>query len=147
LRVLLAAGFFLAFSGITMFAANAEGTARVQQRDGAVETYPNVRIRIKDQSMFITSRDGRGTLVISRAACSAIGKLMRCLPYSVVLDQDGGTRPIAMQIGTVWFNPSDEKQTLPLSSAQLPPGGVLLSIRTKAGTYISLNGTADNLKK
>jgi hypothetical protein len=52
-----------------------------------------------------------------------------------------------MQTATVWLNPGNAKQQLPHSSTQLPPLGVLLSIQTKAGTYLALNGTVDELKK
>lgn len=144
---LVAALFFACLLSVHGGAANATGTARVQQHDGAVHTYRNVRIRIENKSMSITSRDGKGTITISKAACSVVGKLMRCLPYAAVLDQNGGTKPIAMRSGTVWLNPSDAKQQLPHSSTQLPPRGVLLSIQTRAGTYLSLNGTVDELKR
>jgi hypothetical protein len=145
--MLLSPVFVAPLLGLTICAVNATGTARIQQRDGAVQTYRDVRIRIADKSMSITSSDGKGTIVISKAACSTIGELVRCLPYEAVLDQGGGTKPIAMQTGTVWLNPSGAKQQLPQSSMQLPPRGVLLSIRTKAGTYFSLDGTVDEVKK
>jgi hypothetical protein len=147
MRALVSVLSFACLLSIQIGAASATGTARVQQHDGAVKTYRNVRIRIENKSMSITSSDGKGTLTISKAACSTIGKLMRCLPYAAVLDQNGRTQPIAMQSGTVWLNPGDAKQQLPHSSTQLSPRGVLLSIQTKAGTYVSLNGTVDELKK
>ncbi|MGZ3520868.1 MAG: hypothetical protein ACXVAG_07760 [Vulcanimicrobiaceae bacterium] len=147
MRALLFVSALACLFSVPIGAVNATGTARVQQRDGTVKIYRYVWIRIADKRMSITSSDGKGTLVISKAACSMVGKLMRCFPYSVVLDQNGGTRQIAMQTGTVWLNPSSAKQQLPQSSTQLPPRSVLLSIRTKAGTYLSLNGTVDELKR
>ncbi len=125
----------------------ATGTARIQQADGNVKTYSNVRINIAQQKMSITSSDGKGTLVISKAACSMIGKMIRCYPYAATLEQGGTARPITVVNATVWLNPSGESQQLPRSSMHLPPRGVLLSLQTKAGTYVSLSGTADELKK
>ncbi len=128
-------------------AAFATGTARVQQRDGEVRIYRNVHISIAEKQMSLTSGDRVGTIVISKAACSAVGKLVRCFPYSAVLKQHGGSRRIEIRNGTAWLNPSDSKQQLPQSSTQLPPHGVLLSVLTKAGTYFSLDGIVDVLKK
>jgi hypothetical protein len=119
----------------------------VQQADGSTKTYRNVRISVAEGHLSITSSDGKGTLVISRAACSAVGNLMRCLPYSAVLNQNGTTRPIAIAYGSAWFNTSNANQHLPYSSAQLPPRGVLLSLQTKRGTYVTLDGIVDEQKK
>ena len=52
-----------------------------------------------------------------------------------------------LKSGTVWVNPSSTTQQLTLSSTQLPPRGVLLSIQTKAGTYVSLTGVVDRIQK
>lgn len=59
--------------------ACATGTARIQRPDGSVSTYRNVRIGVQNQSMSITSSDGQGTVVISKAACSRVGELLRCI--------------------------------------------------------------------
>ena len=147
LRIRRSAAFLIALFSVLSIAAGATGIARVQQRDGAVKTYRDVHIRIADRSMSITSSDGKGTLTISKAACSVIGQLMRCLPYAVVLDQNGFSHEISLQTGTVYLNPSGAMQPLPRSSTQIPPHGVLASIRTKAGTYMSLEGIVDELKR
>jgi hypothetical protein len=86
LRALVSVLCLACLLSVQIGAANATGTARIQQRDGAVKTYRNVRIRIENKSMSITSSDGKGTIIISKAACSMIGKLVRCLPiprYSI----------------------------------------------------------------
>ena len=128
-------------------AVNATGSARVQQYNGAVRTYSNVRIVIENKQMTITSADGVGKLVFQKAACESIDGLVRCYPYSAVLYQRGESRQIQIDRGTAWLNPGSVKKQLPRSSTQLPPHGVLLSIRTKAGTYVSLTGTVDQLKR
>jgi hypothetical protein len=127
--------------------ANATGTVRVQQRDGSVQIYDNVRIVVKNQSMAITSSDGKGTIYIGKAACSKSGELIRCLPYDATLDQSGVQTHITLATGTVWVNPRDTNETLSHSSTQLPPRGVLLAVKTKAGTYVSLTGTVDEVQK
>jgi hypothetical protein len=137
----------ICLSATSIGIAHAMGTVRVQQRDGAVKTYTNVRVRVQNREMFLTSSDGEGTIILSKAACTMVGALMQCLPYQAALDQDGRTVTIVLKSGTVWLNPSDTKQQLPLSSTQLPPRGVLLSVRTKADTYVSLVGTVDEVTK
>lgn len=146
-RPVLSASLVLCWFGMLAGTAAALGTARIQQADGAVKTYANVYIRIANKSMTITSADRKGTLVLQKAACSMVGDLMRCYPYSATLNQHGAVRPISLITGTVWLNPSDVKHQLPKSSTQLPPRGVLLSLKTKKGTYVSVTGTIDELKK
>ena len=54
-------------------------------------------------------------------------------------------RHVPLASGTVYINPSQTAQPLTHSSAQLPARGVLLSIKTKAGTYVSLTGRVDEV--
>ncbi len=127
--------------------ALATGTARIQQSDGSVKTYTGVRIVVVNRTLRMTSSDGKGTVILSHAACSAVGDLLRCLPDSATLEQNGEMHTIALREGTVWFNKSQTTQQLPLSSTQLPPQGVLLSFSTPKGTYVSLSGTVDKVNK
>jgi hypothetical protein len=144
LLVIVLAGVMVAVpSGPT----NASGTIRIQQTDGSTKTYTNVRIVVLADSMMITSSDGEGTLVLGKAACTKVGELLRCLPYDATLEQHGQATHIPLKSGTVWVNPSSTTQQLTLSSTQLPPRGVLLSIQTKAGTYVSLTGVVDRIQK
>lgn len=141
--VLLAGGICAVPSG----AAYATGTALVQQRDGSEKTYTNVRISIRNESMAITSSDGQGTIVLGKAACTKVRELVECLPYDATLLQNGQSTHIALQSGTVWLNPSETAQELSHSSTQLPPRGVLLAVRTKKGTYVTLTGVVDEVQK
>jgi hypothetical protein len=146
-RVLLAA-LAVALAVAAPFApAGATGTARVVQRDGSQKTYTNVRISIKNGSMAITSADGQGTIVLGDAACTKVGELLECLPYDATLLQYGRKTHIPLQSGTVWLNPSQTRQPLSHSSTQLPPRGVLLAVRTKRGTYVTLTGVVDEVQK
>lgn len=140
------------FSAALMVAAPwnpalARGTVRILQNDGSTRTYANVRIAIRDESMAITSSDGQGTLVLGKAACTKVGELLECLPYDATLFQNGMRFHIALQSGTVWLNPSKTKQQMTHSSTELPPRGVELAIRTKRGTYVTMTGTVDEVKR
>jgi hypothetical protein len=147
MRALLMCSFLIWLLGVSIGPANATGTVRVQQRDGSVQIYSGVRIVVRNDSMSITSHDGKGTLLIGKAACSKVADLIRCLPYDATLEQNGKAARIALQTGTVWLNPTDAEQPLSHSSAQLPPHGVLLAVKTRAGTYVSLTGILDVIEK
>lgn len=127
--------------------AGATGTIRIQQPDGNVKYYTNVRIAVVKRQMTITSADGVGSIVVQRAGCEVVGKLLRCSPYDAVLKQRGGTVPIAIAHGTAWLNPGTETQTLPMSSTRLPHYGVIVSARSERGTYLSLTGVADVVQR
>jgi len=127
--------------------ACATGTATVWQRDGSQKTYTNVVIRLAREELALTTRDGVGSFVIGKAACTKAGALVKCLPYDATLFQNGEKRRIVLRSGSVWLNPTTTTQLLPYSSAQIPPHGVLISITSKAGTYLSLTGTVDKVQK
>jgi hypothetical protein len=117
------------------------GTVRVQQHDGSVQVYDHVSITFtSDRTARITTHDGKGTLVITEGGCSYIGAIRRCFPYQMHLEQDGD-HPIDFDRGTFYYNPTDQAQTLPYSSQQIPPHGVIGSMKTKHGTYVSVFGT------
>lgn len=147
LKVTLAFVTLCAILSASPYRAVAVGTARIQLPDGDVKFYKNVFIRIKNEAMAITSADGVGTLVLGKAACTRVGELLRCIPYDATLDQRGRSRHIALQSGTVYVNTSNSPQTLPYSSTKIPPRGVLLSVRSKRGTYVSLSGVIDQVQK
>ena len=142
-------------AGVVLFAciagvplgAFATGTARIQQSDGGVKTYKNVRIAIEHKQMTLTSADGVGQFVISRAACSAVDKRVRCYPGEAMLKQHGQTLPITIVEGSAWLNPTESKQQVPNSTEQIGPHGVILSFKTKRGSSVSLTGVVDVLQK
>lgn len=120
----------------------AKGTVVVQQADGSKQSYPNSTLRIVGKTLRLTSADRKGTLIITDAACSYVGKLLQCLPYAATLQQNG-THTIALQRGMIYINPTGETQRLKYSSTQIPPHGVLAIVRSVAGTYVSVSGTLD----
>jgi hypothetical protein len=146
-RALLIAAFVLAAMASPLHPARATGTATIQHPDGTQKTYENVRIVIWNESMAITSSDGKGTVVIGKASCTKIGELVRCLPWDATLFQNGEQLHIPLQSGTVWLNPATTTQQLSHSSTELPPHGVLLAVRTKRGTYVTLTGVVDEVHR
>jgi hypothetical protein len=126
--------------------ASATGTVRVQQDNGTVQVYNDASIVISQKTLRITTADKKGTLVIDKAACSYVGSVMRCLPYSMSLDQGGGVHPLDFQRGTVYLNLTDDKQPLPFTSKQLLPHSIMLSLTTRIGTIVDVTGTIDAVK-
>lgn len=140
------AGFALAVAAICAPAA-ATGTVVIQQKDGSTKTYRDVAIRIENAELLVTTADGQGTLVIGKAACTRENDLIKCLPYDATLYQNGGKFRVRLSSGTVWLNPTATTQPLSLSSMHLQPHGVLMSVTTAKGTYVSLDGTIDGVKR
>jgi hypothetical protein len=128
--------------------ADAEGVARVQQSDNSVQQYPNVTIRVvKPKALTVTTADGKGTLILDQAACSYSGELQRCLLTHASLRQSGVTKDLDFDKGTVYVNLTEATQPLSHSSATLRPKGVLVAIRSKVGTFITVTGTIDEVEK
>jgi hypothetical protein len=141
----LAAGVAAIFLA-TVTAASAAGTARFQQRDGTVNTYP-VTIAFIHSSIRIAATDGHDTIDFPHAACSYAGELQRCLPYKIVLHRNGTSHDIAFEHGTVYINLTGAPQSLPFSTKKVPPNGLALVVRSERGTYITVNGTLDMVKQ
>jgi hypothetical protein len=127
--------------------AGATGVAHITQPDGSVKTYNNVRIAIDSTSMTLTSSDRVGILYIGKAACTKFGELLKCLPYDATLEQHGSELHIPLKDGTAWLNPTAKAVTRPGSAARFAPHGVVFSMVTKAGTSLTLSGTADEIVK
>jgi hypothetical protein len=145
---LLSVCFLVGVIGISAARADASGRAKIQQPDGSVKVYNNVHVRIQDhQRLLLTSSDGKGTLIINKAACTAVGGLLECLAYSGELDQNNETLPLTLRSGTVWLNLSAKAHARPNSTAQFPPGGVVVAVTTNHGTQVALSGTIDEVTK
>ena len=127
--------------------AMATGTVVIAQRDGSTKTYSDVRIIIWNESMAVTSSDGQGTVVFGKASCTKVGDLVKCLPWDATLFQNGAKLHVALQSGTVWLNPTTDYQSLNDSSEKIAPHGVLLAVRTKRGTYVTLTGIVDEVHR
>lgn len=127
--------------------AAASGTAVITQPDGSTKSYANVHVAIWNESLAVTSSDGKGTVVFGKASCTKVGELVRCLPWDATLFQNGGKVHIALQSGTVWLNPTSDYQMLSDSTEKIAPHGVLLAVRTKRGTEVTLAGTVDEVHR
>ena len=127
--------------------AGAAGTALIKQTDGSLDTYDNVSVAIVHKNLFVSTHDGKGTLVIQRAACAYQGELMVCFPTAVTLVQGGASKAVDLRNGTIYLNLTDQAQPLMLSTTKVPPHSMLLSFTTKLGTYVSVSGRIDRMVK
>jgi hypothetical protein len=137
----------LAWCTFSTVAAGATGTMTIVQPNGTRNVYDGVEIKVIHSALYVTSPDGKGTLVISRAACSYQGKLMICFATNATLVQSGETSPLDFKRGTIYVNDTDDYQPLVMSTQKVPPHSILLSLTTKRGTSVSMNGRIDKVVK
>lgn len=144
-RGVIACLSFLVIAAGTLDAsiARAEGTVTIVQPDGHTDVYRDVVIKVIHGGLYMTSADGKGTLIVHRAACSYQGAIMVCFATSAMLVQAGGAKPLDFKSGTLYVNPSDDFQPLAMSSTKIAPHSIMFSCTTKRGTYISLTGRID----
>lgn len=127
--------------------ARATGVVHIQQKDGSVKTYADVNVAVDPSSLRLTTSDGVGTLYVGRAACTAVGQLIKCAPYDATYIAHDVSTHIVLIDGNAWLNPSQKAQSIPDSNRKLAAHGVTLTMRTKAGTTVTLSGTADVIGK
>jgi hypothetical protein len=135
----------LLFSVTIPAAARATGTIDIHHQNGTVNSYNDVEIKVFSGSLFLTTDDGDGTIVVTRAACSYQGKIIVCLPTSAALVQDGESSALDLKNGTLYLNYTGDAQPLSLSSAKLSPNSAMLSLTLRNGTYITLRGRIDQV--
>jgi hypothetical protein len=143
--------FLALYLAVTLVSAlpatgDARGTVRVQQPSGAVQTYSNVTFAVIGNTLHITTADGNGTLIVTDSACSLVDALLQCLPYRVVLVQNG-SHLLDIERGTIYYNPTGTTQTLKYSSTRIPAGGILGTMKSNIGTYVNLSGKLDSRSK
>ena len=146
-RVAAAVAGCAALAVLVSLPARAEGTVQIQQADGTLNRYNDVKIQILHQTLNVTTADGKGTLIIYRAACSYQGNIMACLPTGATLVQGGDVSPIKIVSGTVYVNNTDNGEALPLSTMHVPAHSVVMALKTEKGTYITMNGSIDKVTK
>jgi hypothetical protein len=127
--------------------AGATGTLTIQRSHAAAQTYRDVEIRVLYGALFVTSQDGRGTLVFPKAACSFQGQIFVCYVTGVTLVQAGQSTALDLKRGTIYFNSTDQPQPLSRSTTKVPPHSLMLSVTTERGTYIGLTGRMDEVVK
>jgi len=127
--------------------AGAQGTITIQHVGQDPETYDRVGIKVIHDTLNVTSEDGKGTLIITRAACAYQGDVFVCLPTAVTLVQGGNVHALDLRRGTVYANMTNSMQRLPHSTTQLPPRGIVMSLLSGKGTYINLVGKIDKVTK
>ncbi|HEX3459032.1 MAG TPA: hypothetical protein VHR97_13865 [Candidatus Baltobacteraceae bacterium] len=127
--------------------AAATGTLTIQRHNAAASTYRQVEIKVLYGGLFVTSEDGKGTLVIPKAACSFQRQIFVCYVTGATLVQAGEATPLSFKRGTIYFNSTDEPQQLSRSTTKIAPHSLMLSMTTDRGTYIGLTGRMDEVVK
>lgn len=126
--------------------ARAEGVTRIQQADGKTEVYRHVTIRVRGQTLLLSSSDRKGVLEVTSDACTYLAGLKRCLPYRTVYYDRGTAHTVVLEHGTVYTNVTDGPVQLPHSADRLGPHEVLVLLHTMRGTYLSVTGSVDQIK-
>lgn len=130
---------------VSPIAAVAKGTMTIVQANGENDVYDDVMINVVHGSLYMTSADAKGTIVIRRAACSYQEKLMVCLLTKATLIQGGSASALDFERGTMYANSTDDYQPLVLSSTKVAPHSILLTFKTSRGTVVSLTGRIDKV--
>jgi hypothetical protein len=125
--------------------ASATGTINIHQNAGKVTTYKDVEIKVFSGSLFLTSDDGDGTIVITRAACSYQGQILVCFPTAAALVQDGESSALNLKSGTLYFNSTKAALPLSRSSTRLPANSIMATLALKDGTTINATGRIDEV--
>lgn len=128
-------------------ASHASGTINIHHKDGTSNTYSDVEIKVLSGSLFLTTDDGDGTIVVTRAACSYQGKIIVCLPTLAALVQDGETSALDLKTGTLYLNYTADPQPLSRSSQKLGANSAMLALTLRNGTFITLRGRIDQVIK
>jgi len=123
--------------------ALASGSVQIQQRDGSIQTYTGVTLKVANKTLTLTSADKVSTVAISGADCAPDGAIVRCTGGGFSLLQDGKKHIVPFKSATFYFNPTDQDQLLPLSTAKIGPHSVIFAVQTAKGTYITGNGKLD----
>jgi hypothetical protein len=142
----LALAGFVAIAA-TAPAARANGTTHILSRDGSVRDYARVRFALANHALHLTSSDGKGSLAISLVDCVKLGDLHRCRPGGAEYRENGEARALRIADGTLYFNPTPEKHALSNSSTDVPPYGVIMTVHTARGTYISATARLDGMQR
>jgi len=141
----LAAVLTILVNALAPSVARASGTVTIQQAGGHTDVYNDVVIKVIHGALFMTSADGKGTLIIQRAACAYQGQLLVCFATGATLVQAGKTSPLDFQKGTLYVNSTDDPQQMLLTTTKVPPHSIVFSFTTSRGTYVNLSGRIDKV--
>lgn len=142
---IIAAIVAAACCGFVPATAGATGTLSIHRSTGSSSSYNDIEIKVFSGSLFLTSNDGRGTIVITRAACSYQGKILVCYPLFAALVQGGESSALNLKSGTIYFNDTNEDQQLSSSTRKLPANSIMAALSLRDGTLINAQGQMDEV--
>jgi hypothetical protein len=138
----------IALQAVAGAPVSATGIAHFQRANGTSDSYPGVLIHAtRESGVSIVSSDGKGVFHINLAACSFDGTLRRCFVTGVTLQQDGASKPVPIQTGTLYVNSTPSAQAWPHTTHRIPPSGLGLTMLTDKDTVITVRGTIDRTPK
>jgi hypothetical protein len=138
---------FIACLVLSTAIAGATGTVTIVQANGHTDVYRSAEIKVIHGALYVTTQDGKGTIVVNRAACSYQGKVMVCFATGATLVQSGETSPLDFKRGTAYLNNTGDYQSLAMTSTKLAPHSVLISFTTDRGTLLTVDGRIDKVVK
>lgn len=144
---IIAAAIAACWCAVVPEVAQATGTISIHHSAGTTNTYSDVEIKVFSGSLFLTSDDGNGTIVVTQAACSYQAKVIVCLPITAALVQEGESNALDLKSGTIYLNYTKAAQPLSRSSAKLPAESIMLALTTRNGTFITAHGRIDQVIK
>jgi len=149
---LLAVGFVL----LLPVSALASGTIRIQQHDKSAETYVGVVMKVKANTLELTSPDGVSTVAVavSGASCWPTNGVVYCAGGAMSLHQGGKVHDIPLKAAKFYLNSTDQEQSAdPLAGvlstagcqvvSKVGPHSVVFALLTEKGTHIVGNGKLD----
>jgi len=125
--------------------AGATGTVTIHNANGSANVYDDVEVKVLSGELFLTSRDGEGTIVVNQAACAYQGKIIVCFPTAAALVQGGTSQALTLKSGTIYLNYTEQPQPLSSSTSKVPAHGILVAFTTRSGTLVTVQGRIDEV--
>jgi len=134
--------------------AFAAGTVRIVQSDGSAQTYVGAAMKLQDHTLLITSPDGVSTITVAvnGADCWTANGIISCARGRMSFRRNGKDYAIPFKAAKFYLNSTDQEQPSDalagvLASvgcqvvSKVAPHTIVFAVLTKAGTYITGNGT------
>lgn len=125
----------------------AVGQFSVEDSEGAVDIYSNIRITHTADTLYLKASDSETTLVINKKDCKMEKAIQVCSTGDVSINTYGVDESLDIDQILVFINTTKERQAIEGSKVVLSPNTVLVEILTKKGTYINGMGQIDSMQK
>lgn len=127
--------------------ALAVGQITVEDAEGEVDIYSNVKITHTADTLYLKAPDSETTLVINKKNCTMEKSIQVCSTGDVTVSTYGVDESLEVDKMFIFINSTKERQVLEGSKVVLSPSTVLIEILTTKGTYINGMGQIDSMQK